>query len=82
MQSSFVQDLYYFILADEASPHQFEMATSFPKRTLQWQPPPGDASDADDASDDDADDAVDAAPTLAEAGLGASEAILVLDLDA
>lgn len=79
MQSSFVQDLYYFILADEASPHQFEMATSFPKRTLQWQPPPVDASDA---SDDDADDAVDAAPTLAEAGLGASEAILVLDLDA
>jgi len=79
MQSSFVQDLYYFILADEASPHQFEMATSFPKRTLQWQPPP---VDADDADDDDADDAVDAAPTLAEAGLGASEAILVLDLDA
>ena len=71
--------MYYFILADEASPHQFEMATSFPKRTLQWQPPPVDASDA---SDDDADDAVDAAPTLAEAGLGASEAILVLDLDA
>jgi len=51
------------------------MATSFPKKTLSWQPPasisaPSDAEDCDEP------------PTLAQAGLGASEAILVLDLDA
>lgn len=58
------QDLHYFILAHPDSPYQFDMATSFPKRTLPWQP------DQDQY------------PTLAEAGLGASEALLVLDLDA
>ena len=58
------QDLYYFILAHPDSPYQFEMATSYPKRTLQWQP------------------GMDNSPTLAELGLGASEALLVLDLDA
>jgi FAS-associated factor 2 len=56
--------LYYFILAHPDSPYQFEMATSFPKRTLPWQPD------------------MDTYPTLAEVGLGASEALLVLDLDA
>jgi len=40
------------------------MATSFPKKTLQWDP------------------RSDIHPTLAEVGLGASEALLVLDLDA
>nr|CAH0106701.1 unnamed protein product [Daphnia galeata] len=59
-----LRDLYYFILAHPDSPYQFEMATSFPKRTLPWQPD------------------MDTYPTLAEVGLGASEALLVLDLDA
>lgn len=59
-----LKDLYYFILAHPESPHNFEMATSFPKRTLAYQAEQ------------------DACPTLAEAGLGASEALLVLDLDA
>ena len=72
---SIFQDLYYFILAHPDSPYRFEMATSFPKKTLSWQPPasisaPSDAEDCDEP------------PTLAQAGLGASEAILVLDLDA
>lgn len=59
-----LQDLYYFILAHPDSPHNFEMATSFPKRTLPYQT------------------GQETCPTLAEAGLGASEALLVLDLDA
>jgi len=59
-----LKDLYYFILALPESPYQFEMATSFPKRTLPWQPD------------------LDTYPTLAEVGLGASETLLVLDLDA
>lgn len=59
-----LKDLYYFILSHPDSPYQFEMATSFPKRTLPWQP------------------GMDIIPTLAEVGLGASEALLVLDLDA
>nr|CAG4648812.1 EOG090X0B12 [Polyphemus pediculus] len=59
-----LRDLYYFILAHPDSPYEFEMATSFPKRTLPWQP------------------GLESYPTLAEVGLGASEALLVLDLDA
>nr|CAG4637979.1 EOG090X0B12 [Chydorus sphaericus] len=59
-----LKDLYYFILSHPDSPYQFEMATSFPKKTLQWDP------------------RSDIHPTLAEVGLGASEALLVLDLDA
>nr|CAG4651226.1 EOG090X0B12 [Simocephalus serrulatus] len=58
------EDLYYFILAHPDSPYQFEMATSFPKRTLPWEPE------------------METYPTLAELGFGASEALLVLDLDA
>jgi len=59
-----LKDLYYFILAHPDSPYQFEMATSFPKRTLPWQP-----------------DLL-TFPTLSEVGFGASETLLVLDLDA
>jgi len=59
-----LKDLYYFILALPESPYQFEMATSFPKRTLPWQPD------------------LETYPTLAEVGMGASETLLILDLDA
>ena len=62
-----LKDLYYFILSHPDSPYQFEMATSFPKRTLPFQPGTDDSADL---------------PTLAQVGLGASEALLVLDLDA
>lgn len=59
-----LKDLYYFILALPESPHQFEMATSFPRKTLPWQPD------------------LETYPSLAEVGLGASETLMVRDLDA
>lgn len=59
-----IQDLYYFILSHPDSPYQFEMATSYPKKTLAWEPD------------------LETYPTLAELGFSASEALLVLDLDA
>nr|CAG4647298.1 EOG090X0B12 [Megafenestra aurita] len=59
-----LRDLYYFILSHPDSPYQFEMATSYPKKTLAWEPD------------------LETYPTLAELGFSASEALLVLDLDA